>query len=217
MLPGLNQITENWQDNLTSKIYEGLLIFPAREEYLQEKFKHTRESNMSQASKSRSSSLSILSSSSGSVPLQSSTERFEYFSELFRSFLIDINPSQLRAFKISYKYSRVKTAEFEIELVEVLNYKEELAGPEFLRELLNELTNLAEIYQLLEEQSPLSQHLYRLEDSIDQQNKTAAEVEKHSGEKKDADYIELQMKSSEPLRTEVMESAHHQTSSSFDS
>lgn len=35
-----------------------------------------------------------------------------------------------------------------------------------MREILNELNNVAEVYQLLEEQSPISQHLLQLEEQI---------------------------------------------------
>lgn len=35
-----------------------------------------------------------------------------------------------------------------------------------MRELLNELNNVAEIYQLLEEHSPLARHLLEMEDQL---------------------------------------------------
>ena len=56
-----------------------------------------------------------------------------------------------------------------------------------------ELTNLAEIYQLMEEQSPLSQHLYHLEEDIENyahnNDKKKQSIFKN---KKDIDNIELQ-------------------------
>lgn len=76
----------------------------------------------------------------------SKSERFEFLSDLFKSFLMEINPSKLKAFKVSYKYSRVKTAEFEVELIEIVTTKEELTGKEYLRELLNELNNIADMF-----------------------------------------------------------------------
>jgi hypothetical protein len=80
----------------------------------------------SSVGRSKSSSLSIVSTSSNSIPLNSVSERYEYFSELFKTFLSDINPLCLKGFKVSYKYSRVKTSEFEVELIEILSMKEEL-------------------------------------------------------------------------------------------
>jgi hypothetical protein len=49
---------------------------------------------------------------STSIPLDSKSERFDYFAELFKAFLMDIAPQRLRGIKISYKYSRIRTAEF---------------------------------------------------------------------------------------------------------
>lgn len=102
-----------------------------------------------------------------SMSFNNQNERFEFFSELFKVFLSDINPAMLNAFKVSYKYSRVKTSEFEAEMIEIISSKENLTGKEYLRELVNELNNVAEVYQLLEEQSPLSQHLYELEEKVE--------------------------------------------------
>ena len=47
-------------------------------------------------------------------------------------------------------------------MVEIVSTRDELTGKEFLRELLNELNNVAEIYQLLEEHSPLARHLTQI-------------------------------------------------------
>lgn len=70
---------------------------------------------------------------STSIPLDSKSERFDYFADLFKSFLSDIAPHRLRAIKISYKYSRIRTSEFEVEMVEVVSTRDELQGKEFLR------------------------------------------------------------------------------------
>lgn len=54
-----------------------------------------------------------------------------------------------------------------MELIEVVSIKEHLAGKEYYREIVNEFNNVAEVYQLLEEQSPLSMHLLELEEEVE--------------------------------------------------
>lgn len=169
LIPGLNQVVDNWEEKHSSKIHEGLLVFSDSDSYLMEKFRYNRESSYSSISnKTKTLNLSMTSISSNSIPLDSRSERFEYFAELFKTFLIDVNPALLKALKVSYKYSRIRTSEFEVELVEIINMRDELEGREFLRELLNEFSNVAEIYQLLEEHSPLARHLAQLEEQAEQ-------------------------------------------------
>lgn len=72
--------------------------------------------------------MSLVEASTESFTMFSKSERYEFMSDLFKAFLMEINPSRLKAFKVSYKYSRVKTSEFEVELIEIITTKEELLG-----------------------------------------------------------------------------------------
>ena len=112
MLLGINQIAENWKESQVSKIYEGLFVYTDKEEYLIEKFRHAKELMQPVMGNAKNEEMSILSNSTISIPLHSESERYGFFSELFKSYLMDINPHLLKAFKVSYKYSRVKTSEF---------------------------------------------------------------------------------------------------------
>ena len=68
LIPGLNQILEDWEEKLASKIHEGLIVFTEEEDYLLEKFRHSRESSYASIStKSKSSSISIVSNSNNTI------------------------------------------------------------------------------------------------------------------------------------------------------
>lgn len=82
--------------------------------------------------------------------------------ELFKLFLVDINLVKLRGVKVSYRYSKVKTAEFELDLLEVLAFKEEIEGISFYREALAEMLAVCESYRIYEEHSQLARHFEEL-------------------------------------------------------
>lgn len=70
-------------------------------------------------------------------------EKYTYFVELFKNFLVDLNIFKIKGFKINYKIHKICTSEFQTELYEIINVKEDVEKKLFFRELILELINVA--------------------------------------------------------------------------